>query len=312
MKVKTESTSLTQYFVGTGGWAYFPVEPSLKAYSEVFDFVEVNSTFYEYPEARRVEGWRRTVPRDFTFTLRCHSDLTHKIGLKPVDEAYTVFGRMIDVCRILNAPFLHLETPARYVLDEERVKEAEAFFSTAALMGVRLAWEIRSRVTPEAVKMMQDFNIVHSVDFSRDTPSLESDVTYTRLFGKGRLNIYQFKDEELTEIDEKIRDSGARIAFLSYHGVRMNSDALRFKAFKQNGEFPPLTAQTGVESAKAVLSEDAKFPMTKEELVADQGWKVIDLTQDKRIRLSEMLSKLPRKRYENLGEVIQSLRLLYG
>jgi uncharacterized protein YecE (DUF72 family) len=42
---------LLDYLVGTGGWAYFKVsdKPSLKAYSEVFNFVEVNHTFYEYP-----------------------------------------------------------------------------------------------------------------------------------------------------------------------------------------------------------------------------------------------------------------------
>jgi uncharacterized protein YecE (DUF72 family) len=37
---------VTDYFVGTGGWAYFkvPGESSLKAYSEVFNFIEVNYT----------------------------------------------------------------------------------------------------------------------------------------------------------------------------------------------------------------------------------------------------------------------------
>ena len=44
--------SVTEYLVGTGGWAYFtvPNKQSLKAYSEIFNFVEVNYTFYEYPQ----------------------------------------------------------------------------------------------------------------------------------------------------------------------------------------------------------------------------------------------------------------------
>jgi uncharacterized protein YecE (DUF72 family) len=82
--------ALTDYLIGTGGWAYFkvPGKPSLKAYSEVFNFVEVNYTFYEYPDTRMVEQWRRAVPEDFIFAVRCHQDLTHRIGLKPVDEAW--------------------------------------------------------------------------------------------------------------------------------------------------------------------------------------------------------------------------------
>ena len=103
---------MPDFLVGTGGWAYFkvPNKPSLKAYSEVFNFVEVNYTFYEYPSTRMVERWRKTVPKDFTFSVRCHQDLTHKIGLKPVDEAYQVFGQMVTYCRILDSPFLVLET----------------------------------------------------------------------------------------------------------------------------------------------------------------------------------------------------------
>lgn len=98
---------MTEYLVGTGGWAYFkvPNKPSLKAYSENFNFVEVNYTFYKYPSAKMVERWRQTVPKDFTFTVRCHQDLTHRIGFIPVDQAYAVFGRMIGICRILDAPF---------------------------------------------------------------------------------------------------------------------------------------------------------------------------------------------------------------
>ncbi|MGA2387142.1 MAG: hypothetical protein ABSG33_11510 [Candidatus Bathyarchaeia archaeon] len=37
---------MVDYLVGTGGWAYFniPNKPALKAYSEIFSFMEVNST----------------------------------------------------------------------------------------------------------------------------------------------------------------------------------------------------------------------------------------------------------------------------
>ena len=87
---------MTDYLVGTGGWSYFnvPNKPALKAYGEIFNFVEVNYTFYEYPTVQTVERWRRTVPKDFTFSVRCHQDLTHKIGLKPVDEAYEAFYKI--------------------------------------------------------------------------------------------------------------------------------------------------------------------------------------------------------------------------
>jgi len=300
---------VTQYFIGTGGWAYFNVPNKLKSYSQIFNFTEVNYTFYEYPETRRVEAWRKTVPKGFTFSVRCHQDLTHRICLKPVEEAYRVFDQMISYCRILDAPFLVLETPASYILDEEKLKEAREFFSTINPKEVRLVWEVRSPITTEVTRLMKELSIVHCVDLSREKPSFNSDLVYTRLFGKGEHNIYQFTDEELVEIDEKTTESKPKIAAMSYHGLRMNTDAIRFKQYKSNGVFPPAMSFTGADSARQIMSEDAQFPSSKSKLIEHQGWKVIDLTSNKRVHLSELLSKIPDKMYNNLNEVIQTLRV---
>ena len=303
---------MTEYLIGTGGWAYFnvPNKPALKAYSETFRFAEVNSTFYEYPSTTMVERWRRTVPEEFTFTVRCHQDLTHRIGFKPVDQAYRVFSRMISICRILDAPFLHLLTPASYVLDAIKISQAEDFFSTINLKDTHLAWEVRSPITKKLIKLMQDFGIVHSADLSKEEPSYKSDAIYSRVFGKGKHNIYQFTDDELIEIDQKILKAEAKVAVITYHGPRMTSDALRFKRYKEAGTFMPITAYTGIESAKAVLQEDVKLPSTKAELIKHQGWKVIDLTIDKRVHLHELLAKIPEKTYNSLQEVIKELETI--
>jgi len=300
---------VAEYLIGTGGWAYFKVskKPSLKAYSEFFDSVEVNNTFYEYPRAQMVERWRRIVPKDFTFTVRCHQDLTHQIGLKPVGQAYEVFSRMIRICRMLEAPFLHLLTPAYYVFNDDKISQAKDFFSSISLNGVRLAWEARCPITTKMTSLFRDLEIVHSVDLSRENLSGESDVIYTRLFGKGKHNIYQFTDDELKKIDRKVVDAAVRMAIITWHGVRMNTDAARFKIYKETGKFLPVTAYRGVDAAKAVLKEDAKFPSSKAELIENQGWKVIDLTADKRVHLSELLTKIPEKIYHDIKDVAKEL-----
>lgn len=302
---------MTEYLIGTGGWSYFkvPSKSSLRAYSEHFNFVEVNYTFYEYPDSRTVERWRQTVPDDFTFAVRCHQDLTHNIGLQPTDEAIEVFNRMIWICKILDAPFLHLLTPANYPLDNRKIRQARDFFSTASWKGVQLAWEVRSTITPKLGDLMRDMEIVNSVDLSREKSPQKTDIIYTRLFGKGRHNIYQFIDEELMEIDQRILKAEAKTAIITYHGVRMNSDASRFKHYKETRRFLPVTAFTGIDSIRSVLEEDAKFPCTKTELVKHQGWKVVDLTMDRRVHLSEMLSKLYERTYDNIQEVIKELEV---
>jgi len=300
---------LTEYLIGTGGWAHFnvPDKLGLKAYSDVFNFVEVNYTFYEYPNMRVVERWRKTVPEGFTFAVRCHQDLTHRIGLKPVDEAYAIWGKMITYCKILESPFLVLETPTSYVFDKETVDSAKVFLSSVSNKGIRLVWEARAPATSKLVGLMRDFNVVHSIDLSEKEPSLTSDVTYSRLFGKGVHNIYQFSDQELVEIDEKALKTGAKIVAMSYHGIRMNTDAARFLQYKKNGTFPTVTSFTGVKSARAVLSEDACFPSSKQALIEHQGWKVVDVTPQRRVHLSELLLKIPERTYRSLEDVVHAL-----
>ena len=304
---------LPDYLVGTGGWAYFkvPNEPSLKAYSRVFGFVEVNYTFYEYPEQRIVERWRKIVPKEFTFAVRCHQDLTHRIGLRPVDTAYEVIGKMKAYCRILQAPFLILETPSSYKLNKEKIADAKDFFSNNSLNEPQWIWEIRAPLNASVVRLMKDFNIVHCTDLSKEEPSLVSDAVYSRLFGKGEHNIYQFTDVELAEIDQKAQKNNPKVIVLSYHGVRMNTDASRFVQYKKTGTFMPITSFTGVESVRAVLTEDAIFPSSKEDLIKDQGWKVVDLKRDLRVHLSEILSGIPEKIYQDIGEVTNELEALH-
>ena len=249
------------------------------------------------------------MPNDFTFSVRCHQDLTHKIGLKPTNEAYQVFGQMVTYCRLLDSPFLVLETPASYILDNKSLSEARDFFASVSLKGIRLVWEIRAPPTPQAVDLMANFNIIHCVDISIFKPPDWSDIGYTRLFGKGTHNIWQFTDEELREIDQNARESEAKMVALSYHGARMIKDASRFKQFKLTGTFPPVTPFTGLDSARSVLSEDAVFPSSKQTLISDQGWKVFDSTVAKRIHLSELLAKLPEKTYTSVDEVISTLEM---
>jgi len=81
-----------KFYIGTAGWKYtdwigsfYPQKESasfdwLKYYSQHFNCVEVNSTFYTYLSDRVINSWTRKTANleDFTFTLKLHQDFTHK------------------------------------------------------------------------------------------------------------------------------------------------------------------------------------------------------------------------------------------
>ena len=304
---------MPDFLIGTGGWAYFkvPNKQSLKVYSELFNFVEVNNTYYQYPSFQTIKRWRKVVPNDFTFSVRCHHDLTHNLGFVPLNQAYKIFYQMRQYCDILNSPYLVLETPATYLVNKSNEEETRDFFSSLSINGLRLIWEYRAPITQIVVGIMEDFGIIHCVDLSKQKSSFDLDVTYSRLFGKGQHNLYQFNDDELTEIDRKAKNTDSKTVILSYHGARMNSDAARFKHYKRNGNFLPVTAFIGIDSAEAVLSEDAVFPTSKAILIAEQGWKIFDVSPDRRAHLAEVLDKIPNRPYSDLGEVIKELRRFF-
>jgi uncharacterized protein YecE (DUF72 family) len=305
---------LKEYLIGTGGWAYFqiPGVHPLTAYSKAFNFVEVNSTFYQMPPLKEVETWRRLVPQNFQFTVRANKAITHKCKLQPTQENFKAFERMKQICTILNAPVLHLQTPPTFAFSEKAINSFRDLLSSINLGKLRLALEIRgaspSKIPSELLKTMQDYNIVHCIDLSKaETPSYQSDILYSRLFGKGHNNVYQPTDEELAQIHKKASSGNFQKTILSFHFVRMYKDAARLKIYEEKGKFPQITNNIGLTSLEEVLREDAKFPSTKQALVQDQGWKLFDLSEDKRVRVGDFLGKLPEKTYNNINEVIATI-----
>lgn len=300
---------MSEEYIGAGGWAYFKVPgmDPLAAYSNAFDFVEVNSTFYTTPSVEMARSWRQRVPDEFTFSVRCHKDLTHKYLLSPCRESYEILARSLCICSELRAKILHIQTPLSFNPDE-KLKEIRDLFSSIDLGTVKLAWEIRGRIAQETIDLMHDIGIIHCTDVSKEMPSNDSDILYSRLFGHGKHNLYQFDDKELLDIDTKIREKGLEKAYLTFHGPRMYKDAARLKVYRKSKTFPNVTKTKGLESLKSVIKDDAKFPVTKNELIEKQGWKVFDLTEKEHIHASLLLENLPDGWYGSVEEVIGILK----
>ncbi|HYB68573.1 MAG TPA: DUF72 domain-containing protein [Candidatus Acidoferrales bacterium] len=312
MTKRTEA--LKEYLIGAGGWAYFrvPGVNSLTAYSKVFNFVEVNSTFYQIPPLNEAEKWRRLVPPDFQFSVRAHRSITQTYRFQPVQQAIEAFEKMRKICQVLKANILHVQVPRSFRLSRASVEDLRLLFCSLDLGNVRVALEVRQALTQvlpqELLKIMQDKNMVHCVDLSKgEDPAYESDLLYTRLFGKGQHNIYQPTDEELIEIDRRAYASKSEKVAMSFHFVKMYKDAVRLKNYKQTGKFPMITRLTGISSLEEVLREDAEFPATKQQLIRKQGWKLFDKTETARVYAEEALQELPEGTYNSIDEVMDKL-----
>jgi uncharacterized protein YecE (DUF72 family) len=86
-----------RYYIGCSGWSYSswqgPFYPKgienndwLRYYSKVFDYVEIDSSFYRIPNEFMVKNWYKRTPRNFRFTAKFPKIITHDKRLRNIDE----------------------------------------------------------------------------------------------------------------------------------------------------------------------------------------------------------------------------------
>lgn len=220
-----------EVLVGTGGWDYYPTseEDRLKAYARRFRFVEVNTTFYRMPRLGTVRSWRRRVPRDFVFSVKCNRVATHVHGLKPVDETFRVLEGMLMVCRLLRSEMLVLQTPPSLKMDEDKIREVSSILKNLSTGQVQVLWEARTPWNAEKGHKMRvamvNEGIIPVVDLSREVPISGLRMVYSRLFGYGA---NRFSDELLERVDGRVVESRAERVVLTFHGAFMYRDVARY------------------------------------------------------------------------------------
>jgi uncharacterized protein YecE (DUF72 family) len=91
-----------QYHIGCSGWSYTawlgPFYPSklentdwLRYYSQIFDYVEIDSSFYRMPNKFMVKNWVKKTPDNFRFTAKFPKIITHDKHLVDVNEEVGTF-----------------------------------------------------------------------------------------------------------------------------------------------------------------------------------------------------------------------------
>ncbi len=54
----------------------------LEIYAQIFDTIEVDSTFYAIPNSSSLENWYQKTPENFTFSLKLPQEITHNLALR--------------------------------------------------------------------------------------------------------------------------------------------------------------------------------------------------------------------------------------
>jgi len=240
--------------VGCCGWA---VRGGMKKYFEVFDIIELQSTFYKLPSIETAKRWRDEAPPDFTYTMKAWQAITHppssptwrksglkvpsesqeKYGhLKPTKENYEAWERTLEIAKALRCPVLVLQMPPSFVKSSENVSNIKTFLNTierpqGLVIGIEFrhdSWDIGT-----IRELCEELNLIHIVDpFKQDLATTFGQVVYYRLHGLGkRAYVYDYSDEELKQLYEKwVRPyEKEKTVYVLFNNTNMANDALDFK-----------------------------------------------------------------------------------
>ena len=146
-------------FVGCCGWGYFSPKKyfsndwkkrfvsRLQCYASLFNFIEVNSTFYNLPNEKTTSRWleeAHAVNKRFVFALKVNKVVSHIDMFKTRDSEQS-FLKSLDIARTLNSKILLIQTPSSFKPTKNNVNNLRKFLKKASeeLDDERIVFEFR-------------------------------------------------------------------------------------------------------------------------------------------------------------------------
>ncbi len=202
--------------IGTSGWMYdhwkgpfYPEDMTsdemLPFYTEVFDTVEVNNTFYQLPSKEKVRAWRDDSPEGFLFIIKANRYITHMKNLLDPEEPVNTLMERIEILGPKLGPIL-FQLPPQWNVNAERL----ASFLDVLPQGPRYAFEFRDKswYREEIYDLLEEAEAAFCIHDHRDAPSPEkmtADFTYLRFHGPRGDYGGTYREEHLRQWADKVK-----------------------------------------------------------------------------------------------------------
>ena len=225
--VTTPSTSnirISTIRIGTAGWAIpapvaseFPGEGSaLARYADVFNAVEINSTFRKSHRAGTYERWASSVSADFQFCAKVPKAVTHVARLT---DCEATVGTFLDEVTALGAKLrtLLLQLPPSFAFAPDLVESACGMLNRAGRFTVACEPRHASWFNPEVDGWLAERRIARvASDPARHPGAGEPGgwrgLSYYRWHGSPRMYYSSYSDDSLAELGDRVMrdDAGER------------------------------------------------------------------------------------------------------
>ncbi|MGQ9819977.1 MAG: DUF72 domain-containing protein [Candidatus Kapaibacteriales bacterium] len=213
---------MSKFFVGTSGWSFnnwrgifypeaLPQSEWLKFYSNFFNCVEVNSTFYRNFSQSTYKRWAKSVPDGFSFILKAPKEITHNKKFTSVKYDIIAF---LDNIQPLESKLglVLLQFPPNFKIEYQTFNDTIRIFREKVNVAVELRNTYAFAQDTIEILINNDCTIVNA-----DSPKvklshlLTSKTMYYRLHGKPELHKSSYSSSELQEIVDVLFELKGRI-----------------------------------------------------------------------------------------------------
>ena len=178
----------------------------MKYYSQVFDFVEIDSSFYRPPNLFMTKRWASLTPDYFKFAAKFPRSITHERRLAgPDKELHYLFDVMGPLRRKILA--LLLQLPPSPTAKEESLKKLESLIHMLD-PDFRYAIEVRHKSwfdNKNFYRLLSDNNVClvwSQLDTIHTPAELTSDLVYLRFIGDRSIDEKDFGKIQKDRISE--------------------------------------------------------------------------------------------------------------
>lgn len=205
-----------RYFIGTSGWNYddwkgrfypedLPSSRWLEYFVQHFSTVEINFSFYKWPDREQFAKWAQETPDDFIFAVKASRYLTHRKKLK--DPAQPI-ERTIASVRGLGdklGPTL-FQLPPHWKVNVQRLRE----FLALLPRDIRYAFEFRDPtwLVDEVFDLLSEYGVANCIMAAPDLPRVmrvTAPFSYIRMHSGGAETESKFTEEQLKWWAEQIK-----------------------------------------------------------------------------------------------------------
>ncbi len=218
-----------KFYIGCSGYFYwnwkgkfYPSElkPSqwFDYYSKIFNTVEINSTFYNFPKEKNLKNWYKKSPDNFVFSVKVHRSITHIKKLVDVKDMLDNFYSSIKNSLKEKLGAVLFQLPPSYRYSKENMERIASVINQDFINVV----EFRDRDwwNDEVYQFLKEKNItfcsVSAPDLPEDLIKTSSNI-YLRFHGKENWYRYRYTDNELINWSKKILEKDADSCFIYFN-----------------------------------------------------------------------------------------------